>query len=596
MNDGEVKIGLEIHQRLNTGKLFCRCPSASNGEVKNILKRRLHIVKSELGEEDIAAQVEELKSKEFTYYIYDNSCLVECDEEPPHPMNNTALHVCLAVAQHLNMDIVDQIFVMRKTVIDGSNTSGFQRTAIIGLGGRIASSKGDVGVQTLCIEEESSSIIGKREEGKFGLDRLGIPLIEIATAPDIKDGEHAREVAKSIGMMLRMTGKSARGIGTIRQDLNISIPGGARVEIKGVQELDDIPKIVDNEILRQKQLLQIINKLPNKAPSVKDIEYIDVTDEFANGKKWIVKMIEKGAKVIAVKLPAMKGLLGIELCEGRRYGSELSDYAKSYGFGGLMHGDEDFEKYGVSRRDIEKRLKLGRNDSYAILIGAFDSRMKLAFNALVERAYLKRIPEETRRVAKGGITQYMRPMATGARMYPETDIKPILVDKSLILESKKYAPRDPAQVLKEIEKDTNKDLAVQLIRSPFLGTYYSAIKRGIPAKTAAVMLVNTLKSISRDGLDIQNIDEDQILEALEQYRDKKITKKGIEEVLRRLCAKEGNVAQIIKEHSLERICGDKLAKIGKKFNWDIKKIMSMHRMNIDAEELMALRKKHAQKG
>lgn len=254
-----MKIGFEIHQQLETHKLFCSCPSELKEEKPEVtVERRLRPTQSELGETDRAALEEFLKGKSFVYEVYpDTTCLVELDEEPPHEPNEEAIDACLEVASMLNCDIVDEIHFMRKLVIDGSNTSGFQRTAIVAMDGYLETDKGRIEIPTICLEEEAARKIA--EEGKktiYRLDRLGIPLIEITTAPDITTPEQAREVALKIGEILRATGRVKRGIGTIRQDINVSVEGGARVEIKGVQELNQIPKIIEFEVERQKKLIR----------------------------------------------------------------------------------------------------------------------------------------------------------------------------------------------------------------------------------------------------------------------------------------------------------------------------------------------------
>ncbi len=255
------KCGIEIHNRLATEqKLFCSCPARFSELDKPsfTIFRKLRAVPGEMGEVDVAAEFEFLRDRDYVYQVYEDACcLVELDEEPPHELNREALYIALQIAKMLNCEIPEEIHVMRKTVIDGSNTSGFQRTAIVGLNGWIETSKGRVKITSVCLEEESAGIVKK--SGKkviYRLDRLGIPLVEISTAPDIKDPEHAREVAEKIGMIVRSTGKSQRGIGVTRQDLNISIEKGARVEIKGVQELELIPKVLEYEVKRQLELIE----------------------------------------------------------------------------------------------------------------------------------------------------------------------------------------------------------------------------------------------------------------------------------------------------------------------------------------------------
>jgi Glu-tRNA(Gln) amidotransferase subunit E-like FAD-binding protein len=258
------KSGIEIHQQLETHKLFCDCPSQLRDDPHDIsIKRKLRPVPGEEGEIDIAAEYETKKDIEFTYEGYSNSnCAVEFDEEPPHNVNSEALDIVLQICKLLNCTIIDEIQVMRKTVVDGSNTSGFQRTMLVGFNGYLGTSYGKVGIDSVCLEEDSARRVGRilttkgdKEKSKvYRLDRLGIPLVEIATMPDIKNPEHCKETAEKLGMILRSTGKVKRGLGTIRQDVNVSIKNGARVEIKGFQDIKTMPKIVENEVKRQQKV------------------------------------------------------------------------------------------------------------------------------------------------------------------------------------------------------------------------------------------------------------------------------------------------------------------------------------------------------
>jgi len=262
-----LKAGLEIHQQIDTHKLFCNCPSMlRDNKPDAVVKRKLTAVAGEMGEIDIAALHEREKSLTFNYEIYnDTTCLVELDEEPPHPLNEEALKIALEVALLLNAKPVPEIQVMRKIVIDGSNTSGFQRTALIARNGFLQTKSGKVNIPTICLEEDSAKIIKQdKDYVTYRLDRLGIPLVEIATSPDVHSPEQAKEVAEYIGMVLRSTGKVKRGLGTIRQDVNVSIEKGVRVEIKGVQDLRSIPKVVEKEAERQFLLIKNNEKLKNE--------------------------------------------------------------------------------------------------------------------------------------------------------------------------------------------------------------------------------------------------------------------------------------------------------------------------------------------
>jgi len=253
------KCGIEIHQQIDGLKLFCKCPTLNSTKEPDIkIERRLRASAGEMGKVDIAAQHEMQKGKKIFYQgNSEDVCLVELDEQPPFPINQDALKIALQVALLLNAKIVDEIQIMRKTVVDGSNTSGFQRTSLIASDGYIETTKGKIKIPVICLEEEACQKVKEdKSSTTYKLDRLGIPLIEIATDADIKDSEHAKEVATHIGMILRSVDGMKRGIGTIRQDVNISIKCGARTEIKGFQELKSIPKVIEFEVNRQLSLIK----------------------------------------------------------------------------------------------------------------------------------------------------------------------------------------------------------------------------------------------------------------------------------------------------------------------------------------------------
>ena len=248
-----LKVGLEIHRQLDFNKLFCNCPSILRENDPDLkIKRKLRAVVSETGKKDIVAEFEEGKGREAIYEYYsDCNCLVELDEEPCHEMNKDALKAALEASMIVNAKISDEIQVMRKQVLNYSNTSGFQRTALISRNGNVEVKGKKIGIQTICLEEDAAREIRKDEKTvTYRLDRLGIPLIEIATAPDMNDPEQVKDVAEYIGMILKSVGAKS-GLGTVRQDLNVNIKGHPRVEIKGVQNLRDIPKIIENEVKRQ---------------------------------------------------------------------------------------------------------------------------------------------------------------------------------------------------------------------------------------------------------------------------------------------------------------------------------------------------------
>ncbi len=278
-NELGFKCGLEIHQQLEGKKLFCNCPTINSDNDPNVkFERRLRAVAGETGEIDIAAKHEMQKKKKFIYEAdSSDTCLIEYDEQPPNELNRKALETAIKVALLLNAKITDEIQVMRKTVVDGSNVSAFQRTALIAVNGFIETSQGKVTIPIICLEEEAAK---KQEEGndfvRYRLDRLGIPLIEIATGSEIKNPEHAKETASHIGMVLRSVENIKRGLGTIRQDVNTSITKGERTEIKGFQDLKSIPKVIEYEIKRQ------LNSIKNSKKINKEVRKAepDLTTSF----------------------------------------------------------------------------------------------------------------------------------------------------------------------------------------------------------------------------------------------------------------------------------------------------------------------------
>src|SRR3989344_2908529 len=254
------KAGLEIHQQLDSNgkKLFCNCPAVlRSDEPVFLIERKLHAISGESGEVDVAVLHETQKDKKFIYQCYDTTCLVELDEEPPHLINKDALKIALHISLLLNCKIIQNTQIMRKTVVDGSNTSGFQRTVLIARDGNVILSSGKkIRIDTVILEEDAARIVDRKQDLViYKLDRLGIPLVEIATAPDISNPEEAKETALLIGKILRVC-KVKRGLGTIRQDVNMSIKNGGRVEIKGFQDIRNVEKTLEKEIERQIKLVK----------------------------------------------------------------------------------------------------------------------------------------------------------------------------------------------------------------------------------------------------------------------------------------------------------------------------------------------------
>jgi glutamyl-tRNA(Gln) amidotransferase subunit E len=531
--------GLEIHQQLDTSrKLFCDCPTQRRepAEADRTLTRYLHPTKSELGELDDAAVEESRVDREFEYLAYDTTCLVEEDEEPPHRLDTEAREVALQIADLLEMEPVDQAHVMRKLVIDGSNTSGFQRTALVAQDGAIETSEGAVGVEDLLLEEESAQRVEERADGvTYSLDRLGVPLVEIGTSPDIDSPEQAREAAETIGMLLRSTGSVKRGLGTIRQDVNVSIAEGARVEIKGVQALDDIDDIVRREVGRQVELLAIREELVEREASVGDTQ--DVSEVFADTDSGVIGgALSEGGSVTAVPLYGFDGLVGREIQPDRRLGTELSDHAKRNGAGGIFHTDE-LPAYGVTDAEVEalrEAVDAGEDDAVAI-VAADTETAALAIEAVAERAEtaIEGVPEETRGANDDGTTRYLRPLPGAARMYPETDVPPVELDPSDV-DSPELLTEKVERYQSEYGLDAG--LAEQVAYGRRMPLFERAVDAGIDATFAAGVLESTLTELRRDDVAVGNLTDDHLLDVMRLVEDGDLAKEGVEAVLPAIAA------------------------------------------------------------
>jgi glutamyl-tRNA(Gln) amidotransferase subunit E len=452
-----LRVGLEIHQQINSGaKLFCRCPITRSEQMPIEIRRKLRAVPGELGDVDPAALQEFLRNRTFVYRAnHESSCLVEIDEQPPLMMNEKALRTALQMCKLLHCHILDEIHVMRKTVVDGSAVSGFQRTALVGIGGYVEGAFGRIGIQTLMLEEDAATPVTKGAGYvEYRLDRLGIPLIEIATDSSINSPQMAKDVAEHIGLLLR-SADVVRGIGSIRQDINVSIEQGARIEIKGFQELDKIPDVVQNEINRQVSLIEIRDELKKRGFREIKSTPVDVTRIFDNTKSnFIRKIIDSHGFVFALVLPKFSGLLK-KMCGDRTFGKELSAYAESYGLG-IIHSDEQLEKYSLAMefQMVKAELKAGTEDLVLISAGHDKVALANALTLIVSRANncIRGVPEETR-VADGLGSRYTRPLPGSGRLYPESDVPPVRITKELrAIETPKTLMEKQEETVSELTK------------------------------------------------------------------------------------------------------------------------------------------------
>jgi len=497
----KLKAGLEVHQQLDCGKLFCRCGNLESGKNRRF-RRVLHPTSSEMGVMDAAAKAEGIR--EFTYYNKSCNCLVYADEEPPRGPNSSAVEIAIQFAKLVNAKIIEEVQFMRKIVVDGSNTSGFQRTALIATGGVIDYDGKKLELEQICLEEDSCRHGDKKDE--YLLDRLGIPLLEITTKPQLQESKDVQSAARALGRLLRAC-KVKRGLGTIRQDVNVSIDGGERVELKGFQDLSTMAKVVEKEINRQEKLKNL------KKGIVKN-------------KKDVTGLIKADrGEALACKLVGWNGLLGTkDSPEGHvRMGREIADHAIKSGVNGLMHSDE-LPAYGISEEETRKIYGAMdcKNDDAFVLIFDTDGGAEKALENVIQRVEYSGVPKEVRKVDLEGHTRYLRPMPGASRMYPETDIAPINLQNIEVEVPKTLDQR-------EIELPLNTEESKQIVSRNLDSKFQKLFEQINDQKNLSRVLLHTIPNLESEGNNF--VGDDDILRVLLLVKEGKIAKEGIENAL-----------------------------------------------------------------
>ena len=451
--------GIEVHQQLNCGKLFSKAPCkiVPNKSLNKSITRKLRFSLSETGQKDLAA-VEEFKKDKFNKYLYNNeiATLVDLDEEPPAPVNRKALNAAIQIGQMFNVTFFNQVIFMRKLIIDGSVVSGFQRTALLGIRGEIKTKASKIHIENINLEEDSARIIENTKTHKtYALDRQGIPLIEITTAPQITNPNQAQEVALHIGTILRSFSQVKRGLGTIRQDINISIKEGKRVEIKGVQNAKLIPQVIKKEMRRQKIIHSICQEVKRRNISKEEIfnskNIIEVTHIFKNS-------VFKNSSVFVLILRNFKEILGCEIFENYRFGTEISkrNSLKFPQIKGLIHSDE-LPNSKISQEKLNnlyKFLNLNSNDSF-ILIAHKKPQAQESLKYIQKLIYklTRGVRKEVRQINESRIfTDFLREMSGEHRMYPETDIPKISLSEESLKNLSRSLPELHTKKLNRLEK------------------------------------------------------------------------------------------------------------------------------------------------
>lgn len=568
-----LKIGLEIHQQLSSNrKLFCYCPPQLIDREPDIRVFRFQRpTLSETGELDPTLEKAFKKKKMIVYEMYSDLCLYEIDEKPPGDVDRYSLITALLLAKIFQMKIPDMLFVSRKQYLDGSVPSGFQRTILVGLDGRLKLSNGkEVKIEQLCLEEDAARKISEsQDEVIFRVDRLGIPLVEITTGADMETPDEALDCALRIGAILRATRRVRRGLGTIRQDINVSIKGGTRVEIKGVQYPEWFKPLIDNEIIRQQNLIKIARILKERNVSVADIENQepkDITKLFNKTKaKFIKRALSRGHRVLALRLPKFGGLLGMEIQKGRRFGKEFAERVKVIvGLQGIIHTDE-LPAYGITKDEKQKlfiELNADPEEDVVVFVVGPKNMCLEALEEVKERAKqaLMGPPPETRRANPDGTTSFERPLGGAGRLYPDTDSPPIIITQELLDEANKIQFRYPWEMVEELVSQyaISRDDARRIVFSEYFPIFNKLKKLGLRPQTF-LRILNNIVMLRRKGFDTTIFDEDTIEKILLAYVGKRITKEALDEIMEYMAKnKEKNFEKAIATLGVKKVSEDEV--------------------------------------
>jgi glutamyl-tRNA(Gln) amidotransferase subunit E len=463
------------------------------------------------------------------------------------------------IAAALNSHLVDEVHVSRKQYLDGTIPTGFQRTAIVSLKGKIPwKADRELMIRQISLEEDACrEVRDVGHEVTFRTDRLSIPLVEVVTEPVAKNPTEAREISERIGRVMRSTGLVRRGPGATRQDVNVSVRGGKRVEIKGVPFLDLIPTITAGEAIRQHNLLLIRDELVERGLKVTDLD----TDRFTTlvtkdvtplleGKRvpvmshlWPDK-VQKGTpyRVMAVLLKGFKGIFAHETHYTQRFIDEISGRVRVIAcldhLPNVLSSDTEIPK-GLTKKiyaSIMAELGGSKEDAFVLVFG--DERDTKTAS---EEVYLRckdafdGVPNETRQVINAHETSFERILPGPDRMYPDTDRPPIVVTPEILKRVYAQVPRPFWETEQEmVRSGVPRHLASRLVVSPLYTIYRNAVASGSHPGMVAGILMETVKSLRRDGVPVQNIPEPAYAELFSLLRDGSITKEVVDPLLRSL--------------------------------------------------------------
>lgn len=549
-----LRAGLEIHQQLLTDrKLFCRCPAGLYTDEHDAeVFRHMRPTLSELGQYDGTALMEFRTRKDILYLLNRESvCTYEMDDTPPFLVNQQALDIALEIALLLDCSIVGELHVMRKQYLDGSIPTGFQRTAIIGVNGTIPFRGRELTIRQLALEEDACREVSDNGHTiTFTTDRLSMPLVEVVTGPELRTPSEVAEAAEVIGRLLRSTGKVRRGAGATRQDVNVSISGGTRVEIKGVPSVKLIAPLVRKEALRQHGLLKARQALWSKELKPFGSGRRDYVDHVVkkSSSRVIQRALKRGDRIGAIRVEKCGGILSTPLVGRRTLAEEIAGRVRVVAClddpPHLLHRGMDGPDALSNRewRSIRKRLRAHADDAVVVVWGPRRD-IETAFEEIEIRLLEASlgIPPETRQVLNEGITDFERVLPGPDRMYPDTDLPPVAIEDHRVEAARKNLPQPPRQREKRyLETGISRQHAYPLALSGYAPVFEQAVKIGCDPKLAARVLMEELVAMSRAGWEIDRIGRDELLGVFDALRGERLFREGVPAVLVELARREAD--------------------------------------------------------
>ena len=551
-----LKGGLEVHQQLLTKrKLFCRCPAGyySNEYDAEVL-RHMRPTLSELGEYDGTALMEKKTNKNIHYRIHqDTVCTYEFDDTPPFFPDEKALDISLEISLLLNLNMVGEMHIARKQYLDGSIPTGFQRTAILGVGGWFPYKDRKIGVRQLSVEEDSCREVSDIGHDRVLLtDRLGMPLVEIVTEPDMRTPQEIAEVCQIIRLLCRSTGKVRTGYGAAREDVNVSVRGGTRVEIKGVPQISRIPLLVYNEAMRQCSLLHIRDLLKQRGITPETFQWTshDVTRAVAKTHyQPIREALEQGHRVKCVVLKGFAGLLNHTTQEQTTFAKEFSDRVRVIAclteLPNTVHSDTASDLLTVRDwKELRKHSKAGDGDA-SILVWGNEEDTQTACNEIAIRAKeaTQGIPNDTRQALKDGTNGFERVLPGAQRMYPDTDLPPMAIEEARLQGIRAQLPvliwdRQDEYHRMHLPEDVIEPLCISP-RAVFFERLVGELN--VDPTFAAVILIQRFKALRREGLNPDELNDDEIYEVFKAHADGTLAREGVIDVLTRVLEKRSKM-------------------------------------------------------